>query len=260
MADIFEEIVRVRREGIGAALATVVMGEKGAPGKTGFRMLVYPDGRIMGTVGGGKLEAKVREQAMRCLRDNKPSLLEYSLHEHGADAIGVLCGGKVMVFAEPIASRPKLYIFGGGHIGLSLAQFANTLEFMVVVLDDREEFANQTRFPEAEVKCGDYVTMTRSVAFSDDDSVVIVTHGHEHDEVVLKECLTKATQPKYIGMIGSKEKVGTTFNRLREQGIREELLRKVKAPIGIKIGSRSPAEIALSIMAQVVAVRHGKEL
>jgi xanthine dehydrogenase accessory factor len=259
MTDIFEEIVRVRREGISAALATVVMGEKGTPGKTSFRMLVFADGRILGTVGGGKLEAKVREQALRCLHDNKPSLLEYSLHEHGPDAIGVLCGGKVMVFAEPIVGRPKLYIFGGGHIGLSLAQFAKVLEFKVVVVDDREEFANQTRFPEAEVKCGDYLTVTRALGFTDDDSVVIVTHGHAHDEVVLKECLTKATQPKYVGMIGSKEKVATVFSHLRNEGIGEELLRKVKAPVGLSIGGKSPAEIALSIMAQIVAVRYGKE-
>ena len=258
MADIFEEIVRVRREGTGAALATVVGGEKGVPGKTGFRMLVYADGRTLGTVGGGKLEAKVREEALRSLHDKKPNLLEYTLDEQSADAIGALCGGKIMIFVEPMLGRSTLYIFGGGHIAVPLAQFAKALEFSVVVIDDREEFANQTRFPEAELKRGDFVTVTRSLGFNEDDVIVIVTRGHEHDEIVLKECLSKTTHPRYIGMIGSKEKVAITFNHLKQQGIQEELLRKVRAPIGIDIGARSPAEIALSIMAQVIADRYRK--
>jgi xanthine dehydrogenase accessory factor len=258
MADIFEEIVRIRRERTSAVLATVVGGEKGVPGKTGFRMLVYSDGRTLGTVGGGKLEAKVREEALRCLHDKKPSLLEYTLDEQSADTLGALCGGKIMIFVEPIVGRPTLYIFGGGHIAVPLAQFAKTLEFSVVVVDDREEFANQARFPETEVKCDDFVTVTRSLSFSEDDSVVIVTRGHEHDEVVLKECLSKSTLPSYIGMIGSKDKVAITFNNLKQQGIQEELLRRVRAPIGIDIGARNPAEIALSIMAQIVAHRYGK--
>ena len=258
MADIFEEIVRVRRERVGAALATVVGGEKGVPGKTGFRMLVYADGGTLGTVGGGKLEATVRDEALRSLREKKPSLLEYTLDERSADTLGAVCGGKIMVFVEPIQAGPTLYVFGGGHIALSLAQFARALEFGMVVVDDREEFANQTRFPGAEVKCGDFATVTRSLTFSEDDSVVIVTRGHEHDEEVLRECLSKPVHPGYVGMIGSKQKIAITFNNLKEQGIHEELLGKVKAPIGLDIGGRTPAEIALSIMAQIVAIRSGK--
>jgi xanthine dehydrogenase accessory factor len=257
MPDIFEEIVRIRRERISAALATVVGGEEGVPGKTGFRMLVYPDGRILGTVGGGLLEAKVREEALRCLRDKKTSLLEFTLDEQSADGIGALCGGKVKIFVEPIQRAPTLYVFGGGHIAVPLVQFAKTLEFAVVLVDDREEFASKKRFPQAdEVKLGDFVNVTNSLDFQEDDSVVIVTRGHEHDEAVLKECLSKTNLPGYIGMIGSREKVATTFNHLKEQGIQEELLSRVKAPIGIDIGARTPAEIALSIMAQIVAHRH----
>lgn len=142
MPDIFEEIVRIRRERNSAALATVVGGEKGAPGKTGFHMLVYADGRTLGTVGGGKLEAKVRDEALRSLHDKKPSLLEYTLDEQSADAIGALCGGKITIFVEPLLGRSTLYIFGGGHIAVPLAQFARILDFSVVVVDDREEFAN----------------------------------------------------------------------------------------------------------------------
>jgi xanthine dehydrogenase accessory factor len=259
MADIFEEIVRIRRERTSAALATVVGGEGGVPGKTGFRMLVCQDGRVLGTVGGGLLEAKVREEALRCLRDKKTALLEYTLDEQSADSIGALCGGKVKIFVEPIQRAPTLYVFGGGHIAVPLVQFAKSLEFTVVLVDDREEFANKKRFPQAdEVRMGDFMDVVKALDFHEDDSVVIITRGHEHDEVVLKECLSKERLPGYIGMIGSSKKVATTFSHLKEQGIQEELLRKVKAPIGIDIGARTPAEIALSVIAQIVARRCGR--
>jgi xanthine dehydrogenase accessory factor len=259
MPDILEEVARIRKERTSAALATVVGGEGGVPGKMGFRMLVYPDGGTLGTVGGGLLEAKVREEALRCLRDKKSNLLEFTLDEQSANGIGAICGGKVKVFVESIQRTPTLYIFGGGHIAVPLVQFAKSLEFAVVLVDDREEFANKNRFPQAdEVKFGDFVKVAKSMDFHVDDSVVIITHGHEHDEVVLKECLCKIGLPGYIGMIGSRQKVATTFNHLRQQGIGEDLLTKVKAPIGIDIGARTPAEIALSIIAQIVARRYAR--
>ena len=259
MADIFEEIVRIRRDRIGAALATVVGGEESVPGKTGFRMLVYADGSSLGTVGGGLLEAKVREEALRCLRDKRTSLLEFTLDEQSASGMGAICGGKVKIFVEPIQRAPTMYVFGGGHIAVPLIQFAKALEFIVVLVEDREEFASKKRFTQLdEVKLGDFVKVTKSLEFHEDDSVVIVTRGHEHDEAVLKECLSKANLPGYLGMIGSREKVAATFIHLKEQGIKEELLGKVKAPIGVSIGARTPAEIAISIMAQIIANRYGK--
>ena len=254
MPDIFEEIGRIRREGGEAALATVVGGERGSPGRTGFRMLVYPDGTILGTVGGGLLEAKIREEALRCLHDKTPRLLEYTLDDQSAEGIGVLCGGKVKVFVEPIVGASTVYVFGGGHIAVPLVEFAKALEFTVVVVDDREEFANRKRFPLAdEVKLGDFVGVAKSIDFHVDDCVVIITRGHQHDEVVLKECLSKNKLPGYIGMIGSKEKIAATFSHLKQQGISNELLARVKAPIGLDIGARTPTEIALSIMAEIIA-------
>lgn len=266
MLDIFEEIARIRRERTEAALATVVGGEKGAPGKTGFRMLVYPDGRILGTVGGGLVEAKVREEALRCLREKKPRLLELTLDEENADGIGVLCGGKVQVFVEPIFGNPTVYVFGGGHIAVPLVQFAKALEFRVVVVDDREQFANKERFPLAdEVKLGDFEVLTRSITFGEKDCAVVITRGHEHDETVLRECFLKDRLPAYIGMIGSREKIARTYSHLKECGVSSQLLARVRAPIGLDIGARTPAEIALSIIAEIVAhqygkVRDGKEL
>ena len=261
MPDIFEEIIAVKRQRKTAALATVVGGEKGSPGKPGFRMLVYPDGKISGTVGGGLLEAKVREEALRCISDKKPRLLELALDDESADSIGVLCGGKVSVFIEPIQGSSTVYVFGGGHIAVPLVQFAKALEFIVVVVDDRQDFANTERFPQAdEVKVGEFANVTKSMDFSEGDCVVIITHGHAHDETVLKECLSKARLPGYIGMIGSREKIGRTLANLREQGISQELLAKVKAPIGLDIGAKTPAEIALSIIAEIVAYRYGRSL
>ena len=258
MPDIFEEIGRIRREGSEAALATVVGGEKGSPGRTGFRMLVYSDGTILGTVGGGLLEAKIREEALRCLQDKTARLLEYTLDDQSAEGIGVLCGGKVKVFVEPIAGASTVYVFGGGHIAVPLVQFAKALEFSVVVVDDREEFANTKRFPLAEVKLGDFLTVAKSIDFHADDCVVIITRGHQHDEVVLKQCLSTNKLPGYIGMIGSKEKVAATFSHLKQQGVSNELLARVKAPIGLNIGARTPTEIALSIMAEIIAHKYGK--
>ena len=259
MPDIFEEIARIKRERSSASLATVVSGERGVPGKTGFKMLVYSDGTSLGTVGGGLLEAKVREEALRCLHDRTSRLLEFTLDEQGVDAIGALCGGKVKVFVEPILATSTVYIFGGGHIAVPLAEFAKALQFAVVVVDDREEFANGKRFPMAdEVKLGDFSTITRSIEFHSDDCAVIITHEHRHDEVVLRECLLKKRRPGYIGMIGSKAKVATVLSHLKQEGVSEELLANVNAPIGLDIGSQTPAEIALSIMAEIVAHKYGR--
>jgi xanthine dehydrogenase accessory factor len=222
-------------------------------------MLTYSDGKTSGTVGGGLLEAKVREEALRCISDKKPRLLELALDDESADNIGVLCGGKVMVFIEPVQSAPTMYVFGGGHIAVPLVQFAKALEFNVVVVDDRREFASKERFPQADqVKVGEFASVVKSTDFSEGDCAVIITRGHAHDEVVLKECLLKTGLPRYIGMIGSRDKIARTFDNLMEQGISQELLSKVRAPIGLDIGARTPAEIALSVIAEIIAERYGK--
>ena len=260
MSDIFEEIARIKRERLSAALATVVRGGSGVPGKTGFRMLVYPDGKILGTVGGGLLETKVCQEALRCIQEKTSRLLKLELNQtdHG---IGVLCGGEAEVFVEPILPTPSIFIFGAGHIALPLAQFAKALEFTVVVIDDREEYASRQRFPTAdEVKPGDFSIIISSIEFHSDDCAVIITHGHQHDEVVLKQCLSKKNKPGYIGMIGSKAKVTTVLSHLKQQGVSEELLANVNAPIGLDIGAKTPAEIAISIMAEIVAHKYGRTL
>jgi len=178
--------------------------------------------------------------------------------DHG---MGVLCGGEAEVFVEPLRPASSIFIFGAGHIALPLAQFAKALGFAVVVIDDREEFASRDRFPTAdEVKPGNFSSIIKSIEFHSDDCVVIITHGHQHDEVVLKQCLSKKNRPGYIGMIGSKAKVTTVHSHLKQQGVAEELLASVNAPIGLDIGAKTPAEIAISIMTEIVARKYGRIL
>jgi len=257
--DVFEQIARLKREGCEAVLATIIEGDHGSPGKVGFRMLVHSDGLTSGTVGGGLLELKVREEALRCLQEKNTKLVEFTLDEQSAEGIGMQCGGKVKVFFEMIEPAPKLHVFGGGHIAVPLVQFAKLLDYVVIIVDNREEFANKQRFPLADrVESEDYAEAMKSLQFSKRDCVVIITHGHEYDKVVLKECLAKRTLPGYIGMIGSRNKITATFSDLRKQGFSDSLLARVHAPIGLDIGAKTPAEIALSIVAEIVADRYGK--
>jgi xanthine dehydrogenase accessory factor len=161
---------------------------------------------------------------------------------------------------ESSTEHLTVYVFGAGQIASSLVVFAKELDFTVVVIDDREEFATRGRFPRAdEVKLGDFVTVAKSIDFQPTDCVVIITHEHQHDETVLKECLSRDKLPGYIGMIGNPKRIDFTFSRLKDQGSSTEILNWVNAPIGLDIGAQSRAEIALSIISEMVAHIHGKD-
>jgi len=257
--DIFEEIVRLRNSGEEGALAIVVNTSASSPGRVNFKMLVYPDGRILGTVGGGIMEKKVIDEALQSIKDKRSRFLHYSLREDEMEGLGVLCGGEADVYIEPIAAPPYLYIFGAGHVGHALYQVASLLEFLIVVVDDRPNFASQERFPKAfKVICQDFKEALDQIDFSPSDFAVIVTRGHAHDQLVLKEILLKSQLPGYIGMIGSKSKNAKIFQNLEKEGIQKALLEKVFAPIGLDVGGEKPEEIAISILAEIIAFRHGK--
>ena len=161
---------------------------------------------------------------------------------------------------ESSAGYSTVYVFGAGQIALSLVVFAKELDYTVVVVDDREGFATKARFPRAdEVKPGDLVSVANSIDFQPTDCVVIITHEHQHDEAVLKACLSRGKLPGYIGMIGNPKRIGFTFSRLMDQGLSREILDMVCAPIGLDIGAQSRAEIALSIMSEIVMHMHGKD-
>jgi len=254
MDDIYQEIVRVKAEGEEAALVTVVRASGSTPREEGAKMLVKPDGSILGTIGGGSLEAQIIKEAVKVIRQGKPKSLHRSLTASEADEEGMVCGGDLEVFIEPILTPPALYIFGGGHIALALAGMGRLCGFNITVIDDRAEFASAGRFPEADVIfAGDFAESFARVKIDKSSYIVIVTHGHRHDEVVLEWALT--TPARYIGMIGSKTKNETIYSHLRARGISQKQLDRVHAPIGLEIEAQAPEEIAVSILAELIKVR-----
>ncbi len=252
MTDIYEEIVRIRNEGEAAALITVVSATGSTPREEGAKMLLRADGSSVGTVGGGRVEALAIEAAGEVMKRGIPHRLHYTLKE--GEETGSICGGDVEIFIEPIKSDPPLYIFGGGHIGLALVKIAKLAGFKVTLIDDRPEFANVERFPEADaVLAGDYGKVFSKLKIDGFSYLVLITRGHKYDEVVLEKAL--GTEARYIGMIGSGNKNATVFARLLSRGITRQQLDRVSAPIGLEISADTPAEIAVSIMAEMIQVR-----
>ena len=250
--EIYQAILEANRKGCAVALATVIKTDGSTPGRIGFKMLVFEDGKILGTVGGGENETIIIREAVDAIRRAEARLktVEY----RGADASSdkPICGGSSDVFIEPILPSAALYIFGAGHVGQVLARFANIVGLRVVVIDDRVEFANKERFPDAdEILVTDYKKVEDKLRLLPNSYVVIVTHGHKNDLEVLKSFVERDLQ--YIGMIGSKKKVEKVFKTLEKNGVPERLLKKVHAPIGIDIGAETPAEIAVSIIAEIIS-------
>lgn len=255
MNDIFEEIVRVRRQGEKAVLATIINTHGSAPRKEGTKMLVKADGQIIGTVGGGSLEHQVHKQALQLIKGTESQLVHFELTNEDASKEGMVCGGIVDVFIEPIKPLPVLLIFGGGHISFFLARIGKMVNFHIVVIDDRAEFANAERFPEAdETIAEDLESVMHRLDVNSSSYIAIVTRGHQNDAKVLKWAVTN--QAAYVGMIGSKGKVRTTFAHLKTEGVTQDQLNRVHAPIGLPIGAETPEEIAVSIMAEIIQVYH----
>jgi xanthine dehydrogenase accessory factor len=250
--DIYTEITKIRDEGGEAALATVISASGSTPREEGAKMLIRPDGSITGTIGGGSIELQVIKEAIEVIKRGKPKHLCYSLKE-GED-LGMICGGDTEVFIEPIVSTPTLFILGGGHISFSLARIGDLLGFKIVVVDDRPEYATTQRFPEADrVLVTSYDKAFSELKVGKSGYVVIVTHGHKGDAASLEGALS--TEAKYIGMIGSKTKNISVYARLKANGITQQQLDTVHAPIGLRIRAQTPEEIAVSIMAEIIQVR-----
>ena len=249
--DIFQEIVALKSEGIAAVLTTVVEVVGSAPGKPGARMIVKKDGSTLGTIGGGAIEKRITEEALTMMQGRGTRLLTYELKD-----IGMVCGGGMSVFLEPLVDAHPLIIFGAGHIGAALSKITAMLGFTTTVVDNRPEFANGEKLPWADrVIADDYQKALHDLSFSDTTFVVILTHRHAHDFEILEYCIK---QPfSYLGMIGSRKKVDRAFEQLREKGVDEETIKRIHAPIGMNIGAESPQELAVAIAAQLVRVRSG---
>ncbi len=330
MMDIYEIIEQYLKEGKRGILATVIYRAGSAPRDVGAKMLVGEDGKIYGTIGGGRLEADACSEAKCMMNKGEPRIMNVRMDSSAVADDGMLCGGNVDVLLEPVLQkyagvykkigemlqedargivvtkfgsgvftktlidedaaitgdilpekeveelgnylsekRPYisdgivveplrspsvLYIFGAGHVSQFLARIAEIVDFHVVIIDDREEFANRERFPDAdEIIVDDFHAVFDRLSFTGKEYVTIVTRGHQYDAYVLEEALRRRT--KYVGMIGSRRKVKIVLDHMRKIGFDEETVAGVHAPIGLSIHAETPQEIAVSIVAELIAVR-----
>jgi len=223
------------------ALATVIEVKGASPAQLGFKMAIWSDGRVVGNVGGGGLEQHVRQDAALALREGRSRLERYALSEEGPDAVGMSCGGQVTIFIDVYQPVPRLLIVGGGHLGRPLAEMARIAGWVVDIVDSRPERGTATELDPSAITPWTYV--------------VIVTETHATDQETLRRVLD--TKAAYIGMIGSLRKVRTIFEQLQAEGVPAEKLAPIRAPIGLDLGGRSPAEIAVAILAEMIQVRYG---
>ena len=256
--DLYEEIVKLRREGRRGAMATIVNVRGSIPSFKTAKMLVRDDGSIMGTIGGGCVEAEVWQAAREVMESEKPRSLTFDLNQDPKYDTGLVCGGTLEIFVEPILPPAELYIFGAGHVAASLYKVARIAGFDITVIDDREVYASRERFPEAQqVIAEDFEKAMAQVTPSESSYIVIVTRGHRDDMRVLRWAVQ--TPARYIGMIGSKRKTITIFKELQNEGLPPQLFDGVHAPVGLDIGAITPEEIAVSITAELIAKRRNVE-
>jgi xanthine dehydrogenase accessory factor len=256
--DIYEEIVKLQRAGHKGAVATIVNVRGSIPSFKSAKMLVRDDGTIAGTIGGGCVEAEVWQAAREVMESEKPRTLTFDLNQDPKYDTGLVCGGTLDIFVEPVLPSPVLYIFGAGHVGHELSMAAARAGFDVIVTDDREAYANKERFPEArEVIAEDFDRALAGLDLNESAYVVIVTRGHRDDMRVLRWAVQ--TQAKYIGMVGSRRKAITVFRELTKEGLKPELFERVHSPVGLDIGANTPEEIAVSIVAELIGVRRKVE-
>ena len=258
MSEILKEAFGRMDKGETIALVTVVEVKGSTPREVGTKMLVNKNGLIAGTIGGGMTEAKVIEEAKQALKEGKGKLLIYHLtKEQAALDEGAICGGEMKVFIDILQPKEEVLIFGAGHIAICVSKLAKMVGFKVAIIDDREEFANKDRFPEAdEIVTEDIERALTHIKITPSTYIIIVTRGHLQDQEVLASVIK--SKVAYLGMIGSHKKNATVFQQLREQGVLKEELDKVHAPIGIDIKAQTPEEIAISIMAEIIQVRRKK--
>jgi xanthine dehydrogenase accessory factor len=253
-ADIFEEIRRLRREGRKAVLATIVQIRGSVPSFQTAKMLVRDDGSTLGSVGGGCVEADVWAAAQDVLREEKSKVMQFDLTEESMAEGGLICGGKVEIFVEPVLPVPEMVIFGAGHISTQVSKIAVIAGFRTTIVDNRPVYANKERFPEAEnVYSGSFEESFETIAPTENTYLVIVTRGHQEDENVLRWAV--ATPARYIGMIGSKRKIRSIADNLTREGISRERIDRVHMPIGLDIGAVTPEEIAVAIVAEAIQIR-----
>jgi xanthine dehydrogenase accessory factor len=255
--EVFTALAEALDRGDEVALVTITSSTGSTPQRVGAKMLVYADGRTVGTIGGGCYENDAFWKARESIKARKPLNVKYELNDDIAEETGLVCGGQMEVFIEPVEAAPDVYIFGAGHVGYSLARMAHDTGFRVHVIDDREKFANAERFEAGtDVIVDDIPTWLQAHQLPSTAYAVVVTRGHKHDIDALRALAS--SNLRYVGLIGSRAKVKRIYDALRDEGISPEMLSRVHAPIGLDIGAITPQEIAVSILAELIGVKHGK--
>jgi len=253
MKSIYQALAEIEENHLSAALCTVIRSEGSTPRHVGSKMLVYPDGRFMGTVGGGELESRVIKAAIESMSDRKSKTLEYTMADPSRGDPGV-CGGQVEVFVEPILTTPTIVVIGGGHVGKAVVQLAKWLGFHVVVSDDRPEFSNPESVPGADayypVPMAD---LTGQLQVTRQTYLVVTSRGSSVDVQGLPSLLD--SEAAYIGVIGSKRRWATTVQALKKNGVADEKIQRVHSPMGLELQAETPEEIAVSILAEILMLR-----
>jgi xanthine dehydrogenase accessory factor len=252
--DVYDELIRLRRLGQKCAIATIVQVRGSIPSFESAKLLVREDGSMIGTIGGGCVEAEVWNAAREVMETEKPKHMSFNLGQDAAYDNGLICGGQLDVFVEPVIPPPHAIIFGAGHISKSLCKVASLAGFSTTIVDNRDSFANRDRFPEADaIFAEEYEDVFPKLNILESSYVIIVTRGHRDDMRVLRWAAT--TQARYVAMIGSKRKVLSVVKELEKDGLSREQLDRIYAPMGLEIGAVSPEEIAISVAAEMIAVR-----
>jgi len=256
MKDFFENLSDLVRTGQTAALTIVVKTKGSTPRKPGVKMIVLKGGDTIGTMGGGDLEKRVIEEALEAIREGAPRIASFTLDTEKGK-LDMMCGGELDVYIEPILPKTKLIIFGAGHITRVLAPIIQTAGFQVSVVDDSPDLLQKEKFPEIEdLKLTGMEQFAGDLLPDQNTYIVILSRGFSKDEAILRQLIPKDF--KYIGMIGSMRKMMTMKENLQKQGISKEAFAKIQAPIGLDIGAETPEEIAVSIAAEIIAVKKEK--
>ena len=256
--DIYSEIVSLRAGGRRGAVATITNVRGSIPSFETAKMLVRDDGSIFGTIGGGCVEAEVWQAAREVMEQEKPRTLTFNLNNDPKYDSGLVCGGTLEVFVEPVLPVSALYIFGAGHVAYNIHRVGTIAGFETTIVDDRASYANRERFPEArEVIAEDFEQTMARLDPGENSYIVIVTRGHKDDMRVLQWAVE--TRARYVGMIGSQRKTIAIYRELVAQGANPESLKRVNAPVGLDIGAVTPEEIAVAVVAEMIAVRRKAE-
>jgi len=250
--NIFQEAANLENKNLPFAIATITEA-KGSTPRNVAKMIIKPDGKIIGTIGGGLSEAYIIKEALKVIKNKQSCSATYVLNRSAKKGLDMDCGGKLSVFIEYIGCAAKLVLIGGGHVSLAIAKMAEMLDLYIIIVENREEFGNPNRFPFAhEVICHpEWDKALDQLKLTTDDYIVLVTGSW--DELTLKQVIKKPSA--YIGMMGSRRKVATIMQHLKNERFSVQQLQKVHAPIGLDIGAETPEEIAISILSEIMKVK-----